>query len=127
MYFRPPVFLGLAALYAGCACAPAFAEQVGHLLVTLAASDQLQAVQPTVVARLVGAGDFLLDGDSHQLRVSNFQLSHGSTSETGNCQRYSPLMRHYIMSLCLRNLCTAGDHADRNASGIDDYAQLHTF
>ena len=27
----------------------------------------------------------------------------------------------------LRNLCTAGDHADRNASGIDDYAQLHTF
>jgi len=26
MYFRPPIFLGLAALYAGCACAPAFAD-----------------------------------------------------------------------------------------------------
>src|SRR5574340_1834082 len=75
---------------------PVFPKQIGNLLAALAAGNQQQAMQPMVVARFIGTGDFLLDGDSHYFRIGNFQLLHGSASGSGNCRQYSSIMRHYI-------------------------------
>jgi len=44
-----------------------------------------------VIARLIGAGNFLLDGDTHYLVVGNFQFSHNSVLNIWNRQQYTPL------------------------------------
>ena len=72
------------------------AEKFRYLLTALPASDQQQAVQPVVVTRLIGAGDLLLDGNSHDFGIDDFQLSHDDTSEAGKGHQYNSIMRHYI-------------------------------
>ena len=75
---------------------PIFPKQVGDLLAAVAASDQQQPVQPMVLPRLIGPSDFLLDGQSHDLGISNFEFSHARTSTSGTGHQYAKMMRHYI-------------------------------
>jgi hypothetical protein len=49
--------------------APIFAKKIGNLLATLAASQKQQAVQSMVIAPLIGAGDLLLNGNSHDVWI----------------------------------------------------------
>lgn len=67
--------------------APIFAKQLGDLLAALAVLNQQQTIQPMVAARLIGARNLLLDGDSHHFRIGNCQFSHDRTSATMSSHR----------------------------------------
>ncbi len=82
---------------------PIFAKQCGDLLAAMAAGDEQQPMQPMIVPRLTGSSNFLLNGDSHDIGIHNFQFSHDSASPLVTCHQDSARMRHYIMSLCLRS------------------------
>src|SRR4029077_14793973 len=77
------------------ACHPAlhrssiFPKQVGALRATVPASDKQQPVQPMVVPRLIGSREFLLDGQSHDVGIRNFQFSHGRPSPWVNGHQYN--------------------------------------
>jgi hypothetical protein len=75
---------------------PIFPKPFGDLLAAVAASDQQQPVQPMVVPRLIGSSDFLLDGQSHDVGISNFQFSHDSASTSVSGHQYNSRMRQYI-------------------------------
>ena len=64
-------------------CPPIFAKQCGDLLAAMAAGDEQQPVQPMVVPRLIGSSNFLLNGDSHDIGIRNFQFSHDSAPPLG--------------------------------------------
>jgi hypothetical protein len=68
---------------------PVFPKQFGDLLAALAARHQQQPVQTMVVPRLIGPSDFLLDGQSHDVGISNFQCSHDRTSSWVNGHQYN--------------------------------------
>lgn len=69
---------------------------VGHLLTTLSASNQQQSMQSMAIARLVGADNFLLNGDTHYLGVSNFQSPHDGISLAMESPEVYPIMRRYL-------------------------------
>src|SRR5512140_1006824 len=75
---------------------PIFPEQFGDLLAAVAAGDQQQPVQPMIVPRLSGPSDFLLDGQSHHVGISNDQFPHDRTSISWTGHQYTPTMRQYI-------------------------------
>jgi len=73
-----------------------FPKQFGDLLAAVAAGDQQQPVQPMVVPRLIGPSDFLLNGQAHDVGISNVQLSHDRTSASWTSHPDTPMMRQYI-------------------------------
>lgn len=76
---------------------PVLTEQFGHLSTALAAGDQQQTMQPMVISGFLGADNFLLDGNAHDVGVGNFQFPHDSTSSTMERRcHYSSFMRHYL-------------------------------
>ena len=48
------------------------AQRAGSLSTAQALSDQQHAVEAVIVARLLGATDFILKGEDHCLRIRNF-------------------------------------------------------
>jgi hypothetical protein len=73
-----------------------FPKHVGDLLAAVAAGDQQQPVQPMVVPRLIGPSEFLLDGQSHDVGISNDQFSHDRPSTLGIGHQDNSIMRQYI-------------------------------
>lgn len=73
-----------------------FPKQVGNLLAAVAVGDQQQPVQPMVGPRLIGPSDFLLDGQTHDVRISNDQFSHDRTSIALAGHQCALIMRQYI-------------------------------
>jgi len=70
-------------------------EKRGHLSTAMATGDQRQAMQPVIATRLVGTGNFFADGDSHDFRICNFQLSYDDISGAENSHQDNQLVRHY--------------------------------
>ena len=76
--------------------APVLAEQLGDLPAALAARNQQQAMQPTVVPGLLGALDLLLDGDAHHVYVSNLKFPHSGESRWLVTHIAKSIIRHYL-------------------------------
>jgi hypothetical protein len=91
-------------------------KRLGHLLAALTASNQQQAVQPVVVTRLVGADNFLLDGDTHYLGIGNFQFSHNGVSLGMEPPTVCAIMRHYLCRYVYMG-CNAKKLIDSQAPG----------
>jgi hypothetical protein len=73
---------------------PIFAEQFRNLLTALSRSNQQQTMQAMVISSFLGPDNFLLNGDSHNVGVSNLQSSHDSLSHVESYCHYNSFMRH---------------------------------
>ncbi len=76
--------------------APVFPEKISNLLTTLTTRQKQQTVQPMVIPGLVRPGDLLLNGDSHNVGICNFQLPHTDSMQIIRSPQCKSPMRRYI-------------------------------
>jgi hypothetical protein len=70
-------------------------KQLGHLTAGKSGTDQQHSMQPVIIPGLLGPEDFLLQGDSHNVCVLDFQFSHIGLLSPGSIPE-RPDMRNYL-------------------------------
>jgi hypothetical protein len=76
--------------------ATVFAKKSCNLLATVATSQKQQTVQSVVVPGFIRAEIFLLNRDSHDLWIGNFELTHVHSLNTIRSPYWKIFMRHYL-------------------------------
>jgi len=70
-------------------------KQLGHLTAGKSGTDKQDSVQPVIIPGLLGPKDLLLQGDSHNVCVLDFQFSHIGLLSSGSIPERSD-MRKYL-------------------------------
>jgi hypothetical protein len=76
-----------------------FSKQVGDLLATVVSGNQQQPVQSIIIPRLIGPSNFLFDGQSQDVGISNFKFSHESASIPENSHQCNAIMREIYIAM----------------------------
>ena len=77
-------------------CVTVLAEQVCDLLAIVPSSYQQQTVEPVIVPRLLRPLNFLLNGNTHHIGISNLQFSHGGVSYGESTVSITSIIRQYL-------------------------------